>query len=426
MQRLAEHLRPVSRLYAQSAYRRLVWMNLLLGFAMSFVQPFMSMFGTIEAKMSLAAFGAFMTCNALAGIAIATTLAHYSDTRMSRRTVLLAGSVAGALGYAGYAYFRGFWPLLFVGTVVLGVSSITFSQLFAYARELLAESNVPAAENAFYINFFRMFIALAWTVGPAIAAAVMIRFSYRGLFLGAALNFALLAAVVWFSVPANPPRKPRTHAGPSASLLRLFARGDLLAHFAAFVLITASTTIGMMNLPLLITDVLRGTAADVGTAYSVAPIFELPFMLLFGWLATRYPAERIIRVGMVFSLAYYLSLTLATSPWHVYLAQSLSAAATAVISGVAITYFQSHLPHHPGTATNLYANATRIGSTAGYFLFSVLAWRFGYRAVFDACELFAIVALGLMLVPVAHRPEPIAEAALETAGARPKRETIGQ
>jgi SET family sugar efflux transporter-like MFS transporter len=425
MQRLAERLRPVSRLYGQSAYRRLVWMNLLLGFAMSFVQPFMSMFGTLEAKMTLAAFGAFMTCNALAGIAIATTLAHYSDTHMSRRAVLLAGSIAGALGYAGYAYLRGFWPLLLVGTLVLGVSSITFSQLFAYARELLAESNVPPAENAFYINFFRMFIALAWTVGPAIGAAVMTRFSYRGLFLSAALSFALLAAVVWISVPARPPRDRRTNAGPSRSLVQLLARADLLAHFSAFVLITASTTIGMMDLPLLITDVLRGTAADVGTAYSVAPVFELPFMLLFGWLATRYPAERIIRVGMIFSVAYYLSLTLVTAPWHVYLSQSLSAAATAVISGVAITYFQSHLPHHPGTATNLYSNATRIGSTAGYFLFSVLAWRFGYRAVFDACALFAVVALGLMLVPVAIREENEEAAAFETAAARPKRETIG-
>lgn len=424
MQRLAERFRPVSRLYGQSAYRRLIAMNLLLGFAMSFVQPFMSMFGTLEVKMSLAAFGAFMTCNALASIAIATTLAHYSDTRMSRRAVLLAGSVAGALGYTGYAYCRSFWPLLFFGTVVLGVSATTFSQLFAHARELLAESGVPAGENAFYINIFRMFIALAWTVGPAIAAAVMSRFSYRGLFLGAALNFALLAAVVWVSVPARPPHGHRSYPSASRSLMQLLARVDLFAHFTAFVLITASTTIGMMNLPLLITDVLRGTPGDVGTAYSVAPIFELPFMLLFGWLATVYPAERIIRVGMVFSLAYYLSLTLATAPWHVYLSQSLAAAATAVIAGVAITYFQSHLPHHPGTATNLYANASRIGSTAGYFLFSVLAWRFGYRAVFDACALFAVVALGLMLVPVAHREDAI-EAAAESGGASPKREAIG-
>jgi SET family sugar efflux transporter-like MFS transporter len=396
MRRLANRLRP---LYSNFAFRRLFVLNVLLGFSSSFVMPFMSMFGTIEAKMSLLGFGTFMTLNALGGIVIATTLAHYSDLHFTRRSMLLLGSVAGALGYTGYAYFRSFVPLVLVGTLVLGVSSITFSQLFAYARELLLRSDIPPSQGAFYINVFRMFIALAWTVGPAIAAYIMVHFSYRGLFLSAAADFALFAVVVWSSVPASrtafPPRSPQSH-----SVLKLLARGDLLAHFAAFVLVTASTTISMMNLPLLILNVLHGNAANVGIAYSVAPIFELPFMLYFGWLATKYPAERIIRAGMLFSMTYYLSLVCATAPWHVYPCQALSAAATAIISGVAITYFQSHLPHHPATATNLYSNAQRIGSTLGYFLFVCLAWRFGYRAVFEACALFAAVGLGLMLVPL--------------------------
>jgi SET family sugar efflux transporter-like MFS transporter len=103
---------------------------------------------------------------------------------------------------------------------------------------------------------------------------------------------------------------------------------------------------------------------------------------------------------MLISITYYALLTLVTAPWQRYTCQGLSAAATSVISGVAITYFQSHLPDHPGTATNLYSNAQRLGSTAGYFLFVGLAWRFGHRAVFDACTLFAMIALALMLVPV--------------------------
>jgi SET family sugar efflux transporter-like MFS transporter len=236
-------------------------------------------------------------------------------------------------------------------------------------------------------------------VGPAVASSIMTRFSYRGIFVGAATSLALFALVVWRGVPRVPPRAlGRSVAG--RPLLALLARKDILAHFAAFVLITASTTIGMMNLPLLIVKTLRGREADVGLAYSVAPFFELPFMLYFGWLATKHAPERIIRVGMLISTTYYALLTFVTAPWHVYLCQGLSAAATSVISGVAITYFQSHLPDHPGTATNLYSNAARIGSTAGYFLFVGLAWRFGHRAVFEACTVFAIVALALMLVPV--------------------------
>jgi SET family sugar efflux transporter-like MFS transporter len=349
-----------------------------------------------------------MTINAVSGILIATTLAHYSDIHLGRRTMLLLGGIAGTLGYLGYAYLRSFVPLLLIGSLLLGVSSITFSQLFAYARELLLQEEIARDQGAFYINVFRMFVALSWTVGPALAAWIMVRFSFRGLFLCASADLAVFTSIVWFGVPAVPPREKTAGSVPMPSLFRMLGRSDIAAHFAAFVIVTASATIGMMNLPMLILHTLRGTEADVGTAYSVAPLFELPFMLYFGWLATRFPPARIIRVGMGISLAYYASLTFVTAPWHVYLCQGLSAAATSVVAGVAITYFQGHLPRHPGTATNLYANAQRMGSTAGYFLFVGLAWRFGYRAVFEACAIFASIALGLMLVPVkpgAHEEE---------------------
>jgi SET family sugar efflux transporter-like MFS transporter len=387
-------------LYRHPSFRRLLLLDLLQGISTSFVAPFMSMFGTLEVRMSLLRFGTFMTLNAVSGIVISTVLAHYSDVRFSRRTILLFASVTGCIGYVGYAYLRSFWWLVAIGSLALGVSSITFSQLFAYARDLLAESDADPALYAFYINVFRMFIALAWTVGPAIASFILVRFSYRGLFLGAAADLALFAAVVWYGVPAAPPDKSLSRASSARSLVALLNRGDVIAHFAAFVLVTASATIGMMNLPLFIVKNLGGSDADVGIAYSVAPVFELPFMLYFGWLATKHMAARIIRVGMLISAVYYAALGVVTAPWHVDLCQALAAAATAVISGVAITYFQSHLPGHPGTATNLYSTAQRLGSTAGYFLFVGLAGRFGYRAVFEACAVFAVLGLGLMLVPV--------------------------
>jgi SET family sugar efflux transporter-like MFS transporter len=410
MRRLLDRIRP---LYGRPRFRRLFVLNIVYGLSTSFVMPFMSMFGTLEVHMSLPLFGAFMTINAVSGLVIATTLAHYSDTHFSRRAMLLLGGASGALGYVGYAYLRSFVPLVLVGSLLLGTSSITFSQLFAYARELLLESEIPSEKRAFYINVFRMFVALSWTVGPAIAAWIMIRFSFRGLFLCVSADLVVFTSLVWFGVPASAPRVRTLGGAPMPSLFRMLGRADIAAHFAAFVLVTASVTIGMMNLPLLILHTLRGTEANVGTAYSVAPVFELPFMLYFGWLATRFPPARIIRIGIGISFAYYASLTLVTAPWHVYLCQGLSAAATSVVAGVAITYFQGHLPRHPGTATNLYSNAQRIGSTAGYFLFVGLAWRFGYRAVFEACAVFAAAALGLMLVPV----QPGAEEELPSAAA---------
>jgi len=141
---------------------------------------------------------------------------------------------------------------------------------------------------------------------------------------------------------------------------------------------------------------LGGTQQQVGIAYSVAPIFELPFMFYFGLLASRSRPGPLIRIGVIIAVAYYLLLAQVQAPWHVYPVQILSAAMVAVISGIAITFFQSYIPNQPGTATNLYANANRIGSTVGYLCFGTLASSLGYRAVFMVCAAVCAVAFALL------------------------------
>jgi len=179
--------------------------NLLLGLAFSFVAPFYSMFGTLEVGMSNWTFGIFMTITSVAGIVISSVLARWSDTRYSRRTILLLGCSFGTAGYAGFAFVRSVVWLTVIGSVALGIASITFSQLFAYAREAIGRHGVPDEEAPLYMNIYRLVLSLAWTVGPAIAAWVMIRYSFRGTFLICATFFFLLLLIVWFYVPSRPP-----------------------------------------------------------------------------------------------------------------------------------------------------------------------------------------------------------------------------
>ena len=387
-------------LYRNPRFRVLFFLNLLLGFAYSFVVPFMSMFGIQEIGMSKLQFGIFMTMNAVGGIVIGTVLARYSDTHFSRRSMMLWGGIAGCVGYASYSYLSSFSLLVGVGTVIIGLSTITFSQLFAYASEVLKTSDIQESDQSLYMNVFRMYFALAWTIGPAVAAWVMTQFSIRGLFIFAATNFALFSWVVTRYVPVTPPPFAMQAAQSIQSRGWLLKRVDLLAHLSALALIYATVSMGMSNLPLYILDTLHGSKANVGFAYSIAPVFELPLMIYFGWLATKRDAAALLRSGMVLAMAYYGSLCLVSHPWQIYLAQILSAAMVAIVLGLAITYFQSHLPHHPGIATNLYANANRIGATTGYFLFGTVAEQYGYRSVFAVCVVFAFVGFLLMLVPV--------------------------
>jgi SET family sugar efflux transporter-like MFS transporter len=394
MQRI---LAPIRILFGNREFVVVLAANLALGLASSFVTPFLSMFGTIEARMSPALFGGFMTITALSSVLIATILSHRSDTHYSRRHLMLLGAACGALGYVGYAFVRDVVLLTIIGSVALGIASITFSQLFAHARESLSRAGIPATQSPLYMNLFRMFFALSWTIGPALAALTLHRYSYQGLFLVAALFYVFLLLIVAAYIPNVPPAA-NSAARPPIPLRALLRQPTVFPWFVAFVLVFMATTMSMMNLSLLVLNVLGGTETQVGIIFSLAPVFELPFMIYFGLLATKIDPARLIRLAVVLGLVYFASLSLVRAPWHIYPLQILSAAFVAVTMGVAISFFQDKFPGQPGAATNLYMNAMRIGATAGYLIFGTIAQNLGHRAVYVACAVLCGVALILMFL----------------------------
>lgn len=180
---------PVWTVFRVRDFRALLVCNALLGLTYSFVAPFLSMWGTLEVGMSPVRFGVFMTITSAVAIAVSTWLARWSDTRCSRKAMLVIGGATGVIGYVGYAFVRDFVWLTLIGSFLLGVSSITFSQLFALVRDVISASDeVPAHELPLYVNVFRLFFALSWTVGPALAAWVMHAYSFEGTFLVAAVD----------------------------------------------------------------------------------------------------------------------------------------------------------------------------------------------------------------------------------------------
>jgi SET family sugar efflux transporter-like MFS transporter len=380
---------------ARRDFMALLGCNVLLGLAYSFVGPFMSMFGTQEVKMSNFTFGVFMTFTSISSIVLSTLLAHWSDTRISRRSMLVLGAACGTAGYAAYAMVRDVVALTLIGSLVLGIASITFSQLFAHAREMLSRSDIPAGDTPLYMNVFRLFFALAWTVGPATAAWCLSLYSYRGTFLVAALVFFLFLLAVLRYVPYAPPFA-RSQSTPPMPLRQALVRPVVLAHFIAFSLVFTAATICMSNLPLLVLNTLAGTERQVGIVYSVAPVFELPFMFIAGMLATKGDQARLIRLAVILSVVYYAGLSVVGSPWHIYPLQVISAAIVAVTSGIAITFFQNFLPDQVGTATNLYSTSMRLGGIAGYLSYAGLADRIGHRWVFVFCTAICVLALAIL------------------------------
>ena len=396
-------IRPIRTFLSNSELRVLLLASVVMGVSYSFVMPFMSLFGTRAAHMSPLGFGIFMTIVSLSGIVLSTWLARRSDVSRARKPILALGALSGAVGYIGYAFLRDPLWLTLCGAVFIGLSSVTFSQLFAYARDLLADHRTLPEQIPLYMNVFRSAFALAWTAGPAAAAWVMSYYSFTGTFLVAAACLLVFSLIVLRFLPevsqarlveGESPAFPIPSA--TASLTETLKAPRVLSSFAAFSLYFVASTMGMLNLPLLLVETIGQSEREVGIAYSVAPCFELPFMYYVGVLATRVRHDRIIVVTLGLAVAYYLGLSLVTSPVQVYGAQVLSALIVSVTGGVAITFFQDFLPGQTGTATNLYSSAQRLGSTVGYLAFGALSGSQGHRVVFVACAGLALIS-GVLL-----------------------------
>lgn len=387
----------------QPAFAGLLAANFALGMAYSFVVPFMSLWGTTKIGMSPLVFSLFMTITALSAIVVSTVLARWSDSHLPRRVMLILGGSGGVIGYLAYGYLRNPIALVLVGCTALAVASVNFSQLFSHVRETFDEADVPDVDGSFLVSVVRVCFSIAWTVGPAIGAAMMDRYSFEGVFLGAAGLYFLFLIGVLTCVP-NIPRPPGARTAIREPVWQVLTRRDILTSFSAFVLVFAAHAMNMMNLPLTVTRLLGGNAHNLGIIFGVGPVAEIPLMLWFGLLAARGHQMALIRIGAAATVAYFLALSLAQQPWHIYPIQILSGVSFAILTNVTILYYQDMLPGQAGLATNIFSNSSNLGNLLGYFSFGGLLQAFSYRGVFLSCAALTVVALILLLLLRATGP----------------------
>jgi MFS transporter, SET family, sugar efflux transporter len=409
---MADVLLRIKRILRQPDFAGLLASAFALGVGSSFVSPFLSLWGTQEVGMRPLVFGIYMTVTSLSAIIVATTLARWSDTHVPRKVMLLIGGTGGILGYTGYAFVRNPWLLICIGSTVLALAAVCFSQLFAHTRERFFGADIPGVPAGFLTSVVRVCFALAWTAGPSVGAWVMVHYGFRGLLLGAATMYAVFLVGVMRFVPFER-RSAQTRAAAREPVWQVLTRRDILAVAVAFLLIFAAHTINMLNLPLVITQVLGGTGVDVGFTFGVGPVVEIPLMLWFGLLAARGHQLALIRFGAASTVVYFLLLTLARAPWQVLPMQVLHGLSFAIISNVAILFFQELVPGQPGLATTLFTNSANLGNLVGYFSFGSLVQPFGNRGMFFVSAALTFVTLVIMLLyrPRARPAMPVQVAA---------------
>jgi SET family sugar efflux transporter-like MFS transporter len=380
---------------------------LLLGIADSMIGPYLVLFGVDEASLSPFQVGVFMSFIAVSGLVVSTWLGRRYD-RFASRGPAFAALVAPALGYLALTTTTSYPVLLLIAAGFLGAGMAAFPQLFTLARTHLDRSGGRVARRG--TPALRSVWSLAWAIGPMIGAAVLAWQGYRGLMVLTALAFALVALPVLLlgRTPATPRRAPAGEGG--GRLTR-----PMLLTAASFTLFHTAMLSGSVALPLYVTRTLDRPDSSVGLLFSVCALVEVPAALSVMLLPARVRKRRVILLGMLLFVAYFLLVAVSSSMPLLLGSQVARGVALAVVGAVGITYMQDLIPRATGRATALFANTLTIGSLISGIVAGATAQALGYRAALLLCGVLS--AVGCVLLAGARQRRSAAEPAASPARA---------
>ena len=393
---------------------------LAIGLSASMAYPFLSLFLTTSVHASPWRVSVYLIAGPVAGIVVTQYLGRLSDRRPIRRMLLIVAACAGIVAMLANAFVRDYWVLLGVTATLAAIGGSMMSQGFAYARSILAGSERAAMTT----SGLRMLFSLAWVGGPPLAALIQSTGGFSALYATAAGMYAA-ALIVTLALLPEPHPSPLLFDDPADTVVAAEAAAGvppvdesrpatpalgpdapartLAGTIAAFALLQGATAVAVQMLSLYLQADLHAGVGQAGLILGLCAGLEIPLMLMFGMLSTRFSLRRLVLIGPLFSVAYLVLASTVTHTWVLFVGQLLNAMSIAAIQGLGVSYVQDLLPRDPGKASALYGNSFAAGSILSGPMIAA-AETIGYRSAYLLAA--GICLLGFALIAISRPPRP--------------------
>ncbi|EHB2517749.1 sugar efflux transporter SetB [Escherichia coli] len=363
----------------------------LTGIAGALQTPTLSIFLTDEVHARPAMVGFFFTGSAVIGILVSQFLAGRSDKRGDRKSLIVFCCLLGVLACTLFAWNRNYFVLLFVGVFLSSFGSTANPQMFALARE---HADKTGREAVMFSSFLRAQVSLAWVIGPPLAYALAMGFSFTVMYLSAAVAFIVCGVMVWLFLPSMQKEVPLATGTVEAPRRN---RRDTLLLFVICTLMWGSNSLYIINMPLFIINELHLPEKLAGVMMGTAAGLEIPTMLIAGYFAKRLGKRFLMRVAAVGGVCFYAGMLMAHSPVILLGLQLLNAIFIGILGGIGMLYFQDLMPGQAGSATTLYTNTSRVGWIIAGSVAGIVAEIWNYHAVFWFAMVMIIATLFCLL-----------------------------
>ncbi|MEL9920066.1 sugar efflux transporter SetB [Escherichia coli] len=363
----------------------------LTGIAGALQTPTLSIFLTDEVHARPAMVGFFFTGSAVIGILVSQFLAGRSDKRGDRKSLIVFCCLLGVLACTLFAWNRNYFVLLFVGVFLSSFGSTANPQMFALARE---HADKTGREAVMFSSFLRAQVSLAWVIGPPLAYALAMGFSFTVMYLSAAVAFIVCGVMVWLFLPSMQKELPLATGTVEAPRRN---RRDTLLLFVICTLMWGSNSLYIINMPLFIINELHLPEKLAGVMMGTAAGLEIPTMLIAGYFAKRLGKRFLMRVAAVGGVCFYAGMLMAHSPVILLGLQLLNTIFIGILGGIGMLYFQDLMPGQAGSATTLYTNTSRVGWIIAGSVAGIVAEIWNYHAVFWFAMVMIIATLFCLL-----------------------------
>ncbi|HBK1484358.1 TPA: sugar efflux transporter SetB [Escherichia coli] len=353
--------------------------------------PTLSIFLTDEVHARPAMVGFFFTGSAVIGILVSQFLAGRSDKRGDRKSLIVFCCLLGVLACTLFAWNRNYFVLLFVGVFLSSFGSTANPQMFALARE---HADKTGREAVMFSSFLRAQVSLAWVIGPPLAYALAMGFSFTVMYLSSAVAFIVCGVMVWLFLPSMQKELPLATGTIEAPRRN---RRDTLLLFVICTLMWGSNSLYIINMPLFIINELHLPEKLAGVMMGTAAGLEIPTMLIAGYFAKRLGKRFLMRVAAVGGVCFYAGMLMAHSPVILLGLQLLNAIFIGILGGIGMLYFQDLMPGQAGSATTLYTNTSRVGWIIAGSVAGIVAEIWNYHAVFWFAMVMIIATLFCLL-----------------------------
>jgi len=276
-----------------------------------------------------------------------------SDKLRRKKTLPLVAAALCMVGLVLYMRADNFPTALFSMILATSPGGIIMGQLFAMARNHFTIEAKPIVEMA--MVWLRALFSMGFFLGLLLGAQLFTWVSFQGVLIGNLVGYGLLfllLIVYQERIGHYEPEKKSTVPFQWLAMIGL-------------LLLLCGDSIRGLYFPLVV-DSLFHSPALVSHLWSLQAIFELLWMTLAGYAATRFGALNVIRFGAICGLFVYLVYALHPTLPFLIAMQPIHSFFVSTLYSVAMGYVQRMFLHRTGFGSSLYMFLTQTASLIGF------------------------------------------------------------